>query len=180
MFVWFFKYEVSNHNIVLVFRWRVSAMFTNSCVSRRRWSPWHSLTISGPVWRPSLSAMSTRKTQCHCLTWTKECLTPPNPLPPTWALSPTPKATCTNATYSPNISPMHLLHTSTPPTCIYKAMVFFLGLFKLISLGRSSELCGLFSTNMCLWFSKVLNKKTKLLFLPYPQTRLFSHFGTEH
>lgn len=54
---------------------------------------------------------------------------------------------------------MHLLHMSTPSTCIYKAMVFFLGLFKLISLGTSSQLCGLFNTNTCLWFSKVLNKR---------------------
>lgn len=142
-------------------------MFTNSCASRRLWYPWLFLTISGQVWRRNSNATSTRRTQCRCPTWTRARLTLPNQLPPTWALSPIPKATCTNATIIP-MFPIPVYYPCTYCTCpphplVYKAKFF--SLIKLISLGtlHSSHFRGLSNVNTLLWFKRLLNKDSILL-----------------
>lgn len=122
-------------------RWQGSAMFTSSSVSPRPSSLWPSLTISGPAWRQSSSATSTRRTQCPCPTWMRESPTPQNKPPKTWAPSPTPKATCTKASPPPSLLTLrnlpvvpthHHTHPESPCTSctcpphplVYKPMVF--------------------------------------------------------
>lgn len=146
-------------------------MFTNLCVSQKLWYPWLFPTISGQVWRRNSNATSTRRTQCHCLTSMRGVLTLPNQLPPTWALlSPTPKATCTNATDILPCSPSQFTTRCTYCTCpphplVYKVMFYVFVLIKLISLGtlHSSHFWGLSNLNTILWFKRLLNKNPILL-----------------
>ncbi len=125
--LWHFQYCIPI--LYFFFRWRVSVMFTNLYVSQRLWYPWLFPTISGQVWRQNSNATSTRKTRCRCLTLMRGRLILPNKLPPTWVLSPTPKATCTDAT---NIFPCSLSQftprctycTCPPHPLVYKARFF--------------------------------------------------------
>lgn len=115
------------------FRWRVSVMFTNSCVSRKLWYPWLFPTISGQVWRRNSNVTSTKRTRCRCLTSMRERLILPNQLPPTWANSPTPKATCTNATTFSQVPHPSLLPAApiahAHPIHLYIRLCFFFFFF---------------------------------------------------